>query len=305
MSDRSVGKGRGNGKLILYGEHLVVYGEPAVVAALPRGVRARASRAQGGASELVLDDGGVPEPDSPLARAFEAILDAFDDRLDGPVRVEMETEIPVGVGLGSSAATSAAIARSLADLAGGGPIEAAVDRAEGVFHGSPSGIDRTAALDSGLHFYRPGDGDQIGAVDGPPFRVGVVLAGEPASTSEMVASVREFRARNGSLFEHLLQLVGDVARSASDALSRGDRRRAGELMDVNHGALASLGVTTPALDEACHVARAAGALGAKLTGAGGGGCAVAMLPDGDHGVLDAWRREGWEAFEATLGDGST
>ncbi|HWO11384.1 MAG TPA: hypothetical protein VNN80_17945, partial [Polyangiaceae bacterium] len=75
----------------------------------------------------------------------------------------------------------------------------------------------------------------------------------------------------------------------------------GALMDRNHRLLGELRVSTPALDAACDAARAAGALGAKLTGGGGGGCVVALAsPEGAASVLDAWRRAGLTCFDATL-----
>ncbi|MFB6374860.1 MAG: mevalonate kinase [Bradymonadaceae bacterium] len=127
------------------------------------------------------------------------------------------------------------------------------------------------------------------------------MAGPPAPTREMVDGVADRRKREPELFDYLKLLVGDTTRFGSGAIGDGDWQRVGELMDINHGALVALGVSTDVLDEACHVAREAGALGAKLTGAGGGGCVTAMLPPqrGDE-VVEAWRENGWEAFSVEI-----
>lgn len=306
MTDR--GTGRGRGKLILFGEHTVVYGTPAIVAGLPNGASATAVRRSDGSHELRFsppaDQQDREEQDFERARkAYEALLETFDD--DGGVEVEIDIDIPSGVGLGSSAAFSAAVARAVGELfAQPDRVEAAVEAAESVFHGNPSGIDQLAALKGGLRFYHRAE-ERTGpppTIDAPPVDIGVCRAGGPVSTRQMVERVEAFVDREAELFERIELLVGDTVRAATEALERGDRRRLGRLMDVNHGALASLGVSTEALDRAVHVARNSGARGAKLTGAGGGGCVCAVLPaEGGGEVLDAWRDEGWRPFRVQLG----
>ena len=68
-----------------------------------------------------------------------------------------------------------------------------------------------------------------------------------------------------------------------------------------HGLLSGLGVSTPELDALVHAARAAGALGAKLTGAGGGGAVIALAPDRGEEVLRRWRSMGCYGFLTLVG----
>lgn len=307
MTDRATGSGQG--KLILFGEHTVVYGTPAIVAGLPGGARAGAVRRADGNRELRFrpadDHDGPDEGDVERAReAFRALLDVFD--LDGAgVEIEVDIDVPSGVGLGSSAAFSAAVARAVANLfEQPDRVEEAVEAAESVFHGNPSGIDQLAALEGGLRFYHRSE-ERRGpppTIKAPPIDVGICRAAGPVSTRRMVESVGELADAEPELFERIELLVGDTVRAAVEALEKGNRRRLGRLMDVNHGALAALGVSTEPLDRAVHVAREAGAHGAKLTGAGGGGCVCAVLPEeGGDDVLDAWRAEDWSVFRVSLG----
>jgi mevalonate kinase len=306
--------GRGHAKLILFGEHAVVYGQPAVAAGLPRGARAEARFGSGASNQLTLRDESddevlgqvVADPTGkPLARAFHAIVSEFtalSNNTEDTVELDITVEVPVGVGLGSSAALAVAAARSLGTLLGEpDAVEAAVTASEKVFHSNPSGIDQRAATDGGLFFFSRRGQIQASPIEAPPLTVAVCQAGPAASTAGMVEHVAAFKQRRGQLVDHLNLLIGDTARAATQALRKGDWTTLGELMDINHGALVSLGASTGALDAACHTARDAGALGAKLTGAGGGGCVFALTPDGADDVLDAWSECGWPGFSVTIG----
>lgn len=301
--------GQGCGKLILFGEHSVVYGVPAIVAGLPRGAtawvrmsdRTTLTIVNGRTGQVHVEVEADPNGE-PLSRAYAAILNTL--QIEGPVAVQATIEVPIGAGLGSSAAMAAATARALTQFCGlnlaTAAVDAAVSQAERVFHGNPSGIDQAAALGGGLFRFTRGTPATIEALWMEPVSVVICEAGPAASTLLMVEKVGEFHKRQPSLAKGLDALVGQIVDDAATALSRADWMQVGELMNINHGLLVSMGVSTPGLDRACHLARSAGALGAKLTGSGGGGCMVALAPEDPQKVIQTLNDAGFDAFEVTI-----
>lgn len=309
-----IGRGQGFGKLILFGEHAVVYGHRALAFGLERGAHAVVSRSQisdvgaGDGLRLRLVRATAEEVTDPrLLGAFEAMAGLFG--LAGESLVgEVVLDVPASAGLGSSAALAVSLSRALADFAGMTAedseelVHRAVALSEGIFHGAASGIDQRAAMGGGLFSFRRLEGgvEVEPLVLGADVKLVVCQAEAGASTSELVAGVADFRAREPERVDGLLGEIGDISGLAVEALSCGDVVTLGQLMDLNHEMLRSLGVSTDALDRACALARDAGALGAKLTGAGGGGCVVALVENDAGGVLDAWKSSGLDGFEVVL-----
>jgi mevalonate kinase len=295
-------RGAASGKVILLGEHLVVYGAPALASGIDRGARAEAELLpEGSPSELALAGEVFREdPDAPdmRARAFARLLAA--GARPPPLRVTAESDLPPGGGLGSSAALGVAIGRAVNALthlapsppetAAGSALAAnteALRRAEAwelVFHGRPSGIDTAASATGGcLRYMRKGGITQMSSVAlGRDIVLCVGLSGEHASTEAMVASVARLKDRHPDSFERTLVGVTSLVENAALAIESGDIRALGKLMDLNQMLLAGLMVSTESIEVLCSTARAAGALGAKLTGAGGGGAVIALIGESDE-----------------------
>ena len=168
---------------------------------------------------------------------------------------------------------------------------------EEVFHGNPSGIDAAAAAFGGCIRFRRGIGPEPLHV-GKPLKLALAVAGPPASTKEMVAGVRRLGERRPDVLAKALEGIRSLVANAATCIAEGDHQSLGELMNLNQMLLSGLMVSSSEIEHACGLARDAGALGAKLTGAGGGGCVVAVARDDASAALitEAWQAAGMRTF---------
>ncbi|MGO9829112.1 MAG: mevalonate kinase [Myxococcaceae bacterium] len=274
-------KAFGPGKVILLGEHAVVYGTTALAVPLAFGVRAEAVRAA--RCSLRLPQGLLGARRQQLEEAFSLAADACGRP---PVQLSLHSTLPMSMGLGSSAAVSVAVARVLLLAGTGRPpslarLQAVAHGMEVLFHGTPSGVDDAcSALGVPIRFRRRG------ASRAPlvrplrlrrSFELLVALAGERRPTLDTVAGLRRRQALWPRRYRRLFAEVGRVAEEGARSAEAGDLKALGDAMNVNQGLLVALGVSSPALDGMAAFLRESGALGAKLSGAGGDGGAVVGL----------------------------
>lgn len=302
--------GRASGKIILFGEHAVVHGAPGLAAGIERGATASLEVAPH-ASRPTLELGGrtvVPSADGDdLARAFAALVDVValpPAALEG-FRVRVETEIAPGGGLGCSAAIGVSIARAIEGM---GPREGADARAaqrasawEGVFHGNPSGIDTAAALSGGFFRFVRGVGPT--AIEHPhDLHFAVGYSGSSGSTKEMVAGVGRIKEKHPERIEKFVAAVKSLVGNAELAIRANDVDGLGQLLDLNQMLLAGLMLSTEAIERMRETAKAAGALGSKLTGSGGGGSVIALArgPAEASTIVEAWRAAGFDGFATSV-----
>jgi mevalonate kinase len=277
------------GKIILCGEHAVVYDQPAIAIPVTQ-VRATARiEAAPDGSGLIIDAQDINRrvevsragAKEPLAAAARVVL----GRVGAPIpdaTITLTSSIPVASGLGSGAAVSTAIIRALALFLGhdlqSDQISQLVYEVEKLHHGTPSGIDNTViAHERPVYFVRgrPLETFRIGA----PLRFLVADSGLHSSTREMVAGVRAAWQAEPARLERIFDVVGILVREARRAIETGAAQTLGELMNENHALLVQMGVSSPALERLTDSARRAGALGAKLSGAGGGGNVIALVEE--------------------------
>ena len=288
----------GPGKVILLGEHGVVYGFPALAGALDQGVRAFGEPAP--STTLEVPFGLTPGQRAALEQAFARAAALCGEP---PVSVSLESDLPPSMGLGSSGALSVAVARLLLGAGGRTPPRARVEQValemEKAFHGTPSGVDHTTSARGGLVLFRTG---QVRAVTPKrPLGLVVVLSGARASTRVTVGALRERQARWPRRYRRLFETIGEVVKDGARAAETGDLEELGDAMNVNQGLLDALGLSSPSIERVVHELRGAGALGAKLTGAGGdGGAVIGLFPD-PRAAARKLKRRGLQCFASVLG----
>ena len=321
------------GKVYLFGEHAVVYGEPAVPAAIERRATVSAEprdddHVRVEAEDLSLDGftveyaggtGDRPDVDvpTPLVEAAMGYVDAAveqareaADAPDAGFDITVRSDIPLGAGLGSSAAVVVAgidaATRALGEPLDRRELAERAYRAEfEVQDGQASRADTFCSTMGGAVRVA---GDDCEPIDAPnlPFVVG--FDGGAGDTGELVAGVRELRAEH-EFAADTVESIGDLVRTGEALLAEADPEsdpdpallaELGELMDFNHGLLAALGVSARSLDAMVWAARDAGAHGAKLTGAGGGGCIVALDESDATETALSFTQGCEEAFRAEL-----
>ena len=320
------------GKVILLGEHAVVHGEPALAAAIPQRISVELSRnPQGPSIDLRVAhaprlprDLGLSQPKgahavpqevaapAELTQAFAALC-AEAGMADARFHAAAVSELPLGGGLGSSAALGVALARALRQSAGQEcpPAEAAriALALEQVFHGAPSGADPAACAREGLILFTRGAGGAAPTVielaPARPIALVIALTGVSRGTRAKVLPLRDRLQARPQLYAPLLAALGELARGGAQAAVSGDLVDLGVRFDAAHGLLVALGVSCPELEEVVGALRAAGALGAKLTGAGGGGAAIGLCHvDAEaERIAVALREKRLEAFAVSIGAG--
>lgn len=284
-----VGRGHGSAhaKLILIGEHSVVHGRTAVAMPLPRlRVQAVAEfHAEGQWLETEEFSGPLSQAPARVASLVEAVRATLSHfgKPDLGVKIEVRSGIPAGRGLGSSAAATHSMIESIRSLLHETLSEDErydlVQLAEQIAHGNASGLDARATREEQAISFRGG------AVETIPVRAPGVLVlvdtGIRGSTKVAVDKVAAFIEQQPVRGEELLSELDLLAQDAIQDLATGDTVQLGHRMNVAQQVLSEFGVSDDSIDDLAEAALKAGALGAKLTGGGLGGCVVALAPDAD------------------------
>lgn len=289
-------------KLILCGEHAVVYGRPAI--ALPVASIRAIARVQftgsGGISLHALDQerSWLVEPGT--SDSFgELVLHTLTAlAIHGPhhLRIEMTSQIPIASGMGSGAAVATAIVRALAAAAGRElspeQVSTLVYESERRFHGTPSGIDNTVvAFERPIWFVRATapDGTLMPTIEpvtiSAPFTLLVGDTGQRSATRLPVGEVRRRWQASPKRYDERFDQVAALVHQARAALAHGDQGVLGAILSENHTLLKQIGVSNQALNRLVQAALDAGALGAKLSGAGWGGVMFALVTPATHAAV--------------------
>lgn len=278
------------GKLILTGEHAVVYGMPAIAMPFPL-VRAIATVKKTSMENIMFSSEfyqgplmEIPDKLQGIATCVEATLQVLN-KLKKGLDIHLHTTIPIGRGLGSSAAIAIAVVRGVFAFHGKKPshkeLMSLVRLAETFAHGNPSGIDMEAASASSLIWFQKGKRTEKITI-ARPVHVVVADTGMIADTHEAVSIVGEKYKNNPIQMEKAVRRLGTISIQSRKALAIGNARILGRLLNLAHAQLVEFGVSNRQINQLIHVARMGGALGAKLTGGGLGGCVLAIAENRWH-----------------------
>lgn len=273
------------GKLLLLGDHAVVYGKPCLVTAVSERLTVSLSPSHDNAMHF--DTPGVSDTRF-VAAAIEAAQGSWGNRLP-PVLVATKSGFSGNYGLGSSAAVTVATLYAIAEYIGRkvtpGELFRLSRNAILAVQKVGSGFDAASAIWGGTVWYEHlGRTITPAASDHMPLIVG--FTGVKADTAAIVADVAKKYAAQKERVTRIFDAIAELVMGAREKMAEGDWERVGKLMDFNQEYLRDLGVSSEKLESLIVAAKGAGAWGAKLSGAGGGDCMIAVAPKEKRGQIE-------------------
>ncbi|MFC2143344.1 mevalonate kinase [Candidatus Aenigmatarchaeota archaeon] len=302
-------EGYGYGKVILFNEHFVVYGIPSIASAL--GDKTTATVEEN--DRFVVIDNRPEIPGYKVGKA-EAHKDAIQRILkkmgleDKKIKITMAGNLIAASGVGSSAASCASIARALSNffkmnLSDEEINEIAYEGEKG-YHGTPSGIDNTAATYGGLIWFIKGNPSVMERIKiKEPVEIVMANTGLVADTKAAVAGVKERKEKYSDKYNEIFKESEELAHKARKAIEDFDLKTIGNLMNKNHELLQNIEVSHEKLDYLVNLAKEKGAWGAKMTGGGLGGYMYALTPGEElqEKVAKVMKDEGFLVLKTKIG----
>lgn len=296
------------GKLMLLGEHAVVYGRSCLVTAMNTRLRMtlRLAAPEDTVYTIHAPDVGVDtvwgytqhifaggRTLAPGTRFIESALAVFYERfgLNRGVEITTHSDFSSQLGLGSSSATVACTLFGLAqlfqiDITPRHLFDLGLNAIFRVQQ-TGSGFDLAAAIYGGTLFYDNSEPRRITPLDVPDLPLAVAYSGVKADTPTYVRRVNDLLAAWPGAMNGIFDTMAHLVQEGRVMLENMQWERLGQLMDMQHGLMHAIGVDTLATAALVFRAREAGAYGAKLSGAGGGDCIIALVPERRQATVEA------------------
>lgn len=287
-----VASGAAQSKLILVGEHAVVHGQPAIALPFPLiGAESTVERVSG---NVYLDSTLYSGPMELAPNSLAGIVNTVKQTLKIlhiPYRdllIRIRSSIPPGKGLGSSASVAIAIVKSLFKYSNEQYTREILlqlaNVSETYAHGAPSGIDPlTITSESPIWYQKEKPIDYIYPKGN--FHFVIADSGQMADTKTAVDTVKSMLKQAPQKMYKKIERIGDITYQVREALEKSSKQILGYLLDETQKELDALGVSDTSLNRLIEIAKREGALGAKLTGGGNGGCIIALAEDENHSQL--------------------
>lgn len=286
-----IATGVAHSKLILVGEHAVVHGQPAIAIPFPLiGVESIVERVIG---NVYLDSSLYQGPVESAPKSLGGVVNTIKQTLKIlkiPYRdllIRIKSSIPPGKGLGSSASVAIAIVKSLFMYSNEKYTKEQLlqlaNISETFAHGAPSGIDPLTITSQNPVWYKKEEPIDYITPSGEFFFV-VADSGRMADTKTAVQTVTELIKQAPKKVSRKIERIGDITYQAREALEKSSKQLLGYLLDEAQNELEAIGVSDSSLNKLIKFAREQGALGAKLTGGGNGGCIIALARNEIHSL---------------------
>lgn len=311
------------GKLVLFGEHAVVHGKPCIVTSVDQRLKIRAQKLPEPVFHLEAPDVDVINYQKPISQLGKGTipkgaqfveiatrnfirhvkrtghgglfptnttLDRKNRVIKSPgVKFQTVSQFKSVFGFGSSSASAVCTVKALSELF---RLKLTPQDAFKIAHktvldiaGVGSGFDLAAATyGDTLYFITPGKVIEPLKLKGLPLIVG--YTGVKFDTPTLVKQVNAQAKKYPKLYKMIFNQISDLVDQAKVALRKNDLEKVGELMNLNQGLLDTLGVNSNILSKLIYAARDAGAYGAKLSGAGGGDCMIALAPENKRRAVE-------------------
>lgn len=308
-----MGKGNGFGKVILFNEHFVVYGLPAIASAIGAKTTALIEKRHGSGVELIDNrpetKGYKAEKAGQQKESLDRMLKFMNiDTTNQAFTVTLSGDLIAASGVGASAASCAAIARAFSEELrlnySDERINEVAFEGEKGYHGTPSGIDNTAATFGGMIWYKRQADTQVMERIKLKRPVEIVMGntGIVSDTSKVVGGVKQRKEREPEKYAGYFKAAEGIVSVARGQLEAFQLEQVGNSMDQNHQLLQQIGVSSDDLDMLVDLARNNGAFGAKMTGTGQGGYMVALTPGKElqERVANAIEKKGFQALITTI-----
>ena len=274
------------GKVILFGEHFVVYGTKAILCSIDKRIKVTSQLIDERKIRIKSDIGNVEvdvdsdlnysDPMRPFVYLAAHTLKKFKKNMG--IKIKIESEIPPGIGLGSSSASCVAAAASIIGLfekvSKEEILKMAIEAERTIFKNT-SGADCSVCTFGGLAEYDTKNGFKK-IISKADFDLVIANSKQPHLTSEVVERVRKFKGKNEELFASLHKQESSLIQDALVALQKNDLMILGSIMTKNQVLLEQIGISTDKLNFLVREAKKT-SFGAKITGAGGGGCIIALV----------------------------